>query len=79
VLGTGSHADPAGELAPVIARVRAGAGPKPVFVGFICGTERDPQNLSAQEAKLREAGLMLASSNAEAVRLAIRIAAGAER
>lgn len=79
VLGTGSHADPAGELAPVIARVRAGAGPKPVFVGFVCGTERDPQNLSAQEAKLREAGLMLASSNAEAVRLAIRIAAGAER
>jgi succinyl-CoA synthetase alpha subunit len=79
VLGTGSHADPAGELAPVIARVRAGAGPKPVFVGFVCGTERDPQNLSAQEAKLREADLMLASSNAEAVRLAIRIAAGAER
>ena len=79
VLGTGSHADPAGELAPVIARVRAGSGPKPVFVGFVCGTERDPQNLSAQEAKLREAGLMLASSNAEAVRLAIRIAAGAER
>ena len=79
VLGTGSHPDPAGELAPVIAKVRAGAGPKPAFVGFICGTERDPQNLSAQEKKLREAGLTLASSNAEAVRLAIRIAAGAER
>lgn len=79
VLGTGSHADPAGELAPVIARLRADAGPHPTFVGFVCGTDRDPQNLSAQEAKLRDAGMLLASSNAEAVRLAIRIAAGAEK
>ena len=65
---------------------RAGAGDRactrgrrarsPSFVGLVCGTERDPQNLRRRKRKLREAGLMLASSNAEAVRLAIRIAAG---
>ena len=77
VLGTGSHADPADEVAPTVMQARAGAGPKPVFVGFVCGTDRDPQNLARQEARLAEAGILLTSSNAEAVRLAIQIAAGA--
>jgi FdrA protein len=79
VLGTGSHGDPAGEVAPIVAQAlaAAGAGPKPVFVSFVCGTERDPQNLAHQEARLVEAGIVLASNNAEAVRLAIEIARGA--
>lgn len=74
VLGTGSHPDPADEVAPIVIQARAGSGPKPVFVGFVCGTDRDPQNLARQEARLAEAGILLASSNAEAVRLAIQIA-----
>jgi hypothetical protein len=77
VLGTGSHADPAGEVASIVARARAGSGPHPVFVTFVCGTDRDPQNLASQEKRLAEAGIILGSSNAEAVRLAIQIAAGA--
>jgi succinyl-CoA synthetase alpha subunit len=79
VLGTGSHADPAGEVAPIVAQAIAAAGRDraPAFVGFVCGTERDPQNLAQQEARLAEAGVMLAPSNAAAVRLAIQIAAGA--
>jgi succinyl-CoA synthetase alpha subunit len=77
VLGTGSHPDPANEVARTVMQARAGAGPKPVFVGFVCGTERDPQNLARQEARLAEAGMVLASSNAAAVRLAIQIALGA--
>jgi succinyl-CoA synthetase alpha subunit len=79
VLGTGSHADPAGEVAPIVAQARAAAGPDhaPAFVASVCGTARDPQNLARQEARLAEAGVLLAPSNAAAVRLAIQIAAGA--
>ena len=76
VLGYGSHMDPAGEIVPVIVAARkraAKAGRNPVFVGFVCGTDGDPQNLSRQEAALRDAGMILTRSNAEAVRLSARI------
>ena len=49
----------------------------------MCGTAGDPQDLVRQEAVLRAAGVLLAESNAEAVRLAAAVAAhqakGAER
>ncbi|HXV67409.1 MAG TPA: acyl-CoA synthetase FdrA [Nitrospira sp.] len=73
VLGYGAHPDPAGEMVPVIQKVRdlAGkTGKHPAIVGFVCGTAADPQNLSRQEAALREAGVILAESNAKAVRIA---------
>jgi FdrA protein len=79
VLGYGSHMDPAGEIAPVIldARKRAAkARRKLVFVGFVCGTAGDPQGFARQEAALRDAGMILAPSNAQAVRLAVRIVGG---
>jgi hypothetical protein len=73
VLGHGSHADPASVMAPAIeaARKRAAAGRRTIaFVGSVCGTRADPQNLARQEAALRAAGMVLAPSNAAAVRLA---------
>lgn len=71
VLGYGSHADPAGELLPAIQQARAEApGAPPVFVASVCGTEGDPQSLHRQEAALREAGVLLCDSNAQAARLA---------
>jgi succinyl-CoA synthetase alpha subunit len=76
VLGYGSHPDPANEMAPVIHKAidSAGkAGRHLVVVGFVCGTSSDPQNLSKQEAALREAGVILAESNAQAVRMATTI------
>ena len=76
VLGYGSHMNPAEEIVPVISAARkrsAKAGRNLVFVGFVCGTDGDPQNLSRQEAALREAGMILCRSNAEAVRLSARI------
>lgn len=76
VLGYGSNPNPAGELVPAIAEARAAAaadGREVVFVGSVCGTEGDPQNLSAQEAALREAGVLLAPSNAQAARLSAAI------
>lgn len=73
VLGYGAHDDPAGDVASVITEARKIAkkdGRTLAFVGFICGTEGDPQNLAAQEKTLKDAGVLLAPSNARAVRLA---------
>jgi hypothetical protein len=47
------------------------------FVASICGTAADPQGFDAQARTLREAGVLLAGSNAAAARLAIRLAGGA--
>ena len=76
VLGYGSHPDPAAEMIPAIQKARdlaAEAGRHLVIVGFVCGTAADPQNLSKQETALREAGVILAESNAQAVRMAASV------
>ena len=71
VLGHGSHLNPAEEMIPAIAGARAVApGNAPLFVGFVCGTSADPQNLEKQETLLGEAGVLLMESNAQAARLA---------
>jgi len=78
VLGYGSHPNPASEMAPVIQKAKdlaTKAGRHPVFVGFVCGTSSDPQNVSNQEATLRDAGMVLVESNAQAVRLATTLCA----
>jgi FdrA protein len=67
VLGHGSHADPAGELAPVLAELRC-----PV-IAHVCGTEADPQNAPRQQATLREAGAIVAPTNASAARVAAQV------
>jgi hypothetical protein len=77
VLGYGSHPDPAAEMAPALAEARAiaaAAGRSLTCVGHVCGTDGDPQNLARQSAALKEAGMILAASNAEAVRIARAIA-----
>ncbi len=77
VLGYGAHPDPAAELVPVLRKAQAAARRKKrsiAFVGFVCGTELDPQGLEGQEGALRAAGMILTASNAQAVRLAASIA-----
>lgn len=74
VLGHGTHPDPAGELARALAAARVGAaGEGPIVLGHVCGTEADPQRLSAQEQTLRAAGVELFPSNAQAARAAIAL------
>ncbi len=76
-LGYGSHPDPAAELVPAIQKagdLAAKAGRHLIIVGFVCGTAADPQNLSKQETALREVGVTLAESNAQAVRMAASVA-----
>jgi len=73
VLGLGAHRDPASAIAPVIEEARQIAqrdGRELVLVGSVCGTAGDPQNALRQEATLADAGLILGSSNADAVRIA---------
>jgi FdrA protein len=82
VLGYGAHPDPAGVIAPVVATAIANAAASDrvlSVVGFVCGTPADPQNLPRQEAQLREAGMLLARSNAEAARIAASILTTAKR
>lgn len=77
VLGYGSNPDPAAELAPAIKEAVSIAGKakrKLVFIASVCGTDADPQNLRQQEVALREAGVHLAGSNAQAARLAAAVA-----
>ncbi|HTO43355.1 MAG TPA: acyl-CoA synthetase FdrA [Burkholderiales bacterium] len=79
VLGYGSNANPAGELVPALRRARQIAGRQGrsvAFVGHVCGTDGDPQNLNAQTNALTQAGMVLTPSNAQAVRLAAGMVAG---
>ncbi|MEO7149988.1 MAG: acyl-CoA synthetase FdrA [Rhodanobacteraceae bacterium] len=80
VLGYGSHDDPGAALAPAIAAARAAAqkeGRHLAVVSFVCGTEEDPQRLSAQQAKLREVGAIVVAGSTAAARLAGAIAVAA--
>lgn len=79
VLGHGAHADPAGELAPAVraARAIAARDGRTLFVlGFLCGTEADPQGLTQQGAKLIEAGMQLFPNSTAAARFAARCVLG---
>lgn len=69
VLGHGSHADPAGELAETLAGLDA------TVIAHVCGTKADPQDAERQEAVLREAGVHVAATNAAAARLAAKAVA----
>jgi FdrA protein len=64
VLGHGAHPDPAGALAPTLAELDA-----PV-IAHVCGTPEDPQDARRQERTLRDAGVLVAPTNAAAARLA---------
>jgi succinyl-CoA synthetase alpha subunit len=74
VLGYGAHGDPAGEMLPAIQAARAAATHAPAFVCFVCGTDRDPQGFARQAGALRDAGVLITKTNAQAVRLAAAIA-----
>src|SRR5215207_853032 len=57
VLGEGSHADPAGELAPVAKEIIAESTGRLEIVAIVIGTDDDPQNLQSQVDQLKEAGV----------------------
>ena len=82
VLGYGSAADPASELLAVIGRAQveaAQAGRHLAVISHVCGTDADPQDRTAIVAQLDAAGVLVASSNAEAARWAAYVANGLVR
>lgn len=73
VLGYGANADPAAPVAAAVVRAKAAAtadGRDLLVIGSVCGTTGDPQGLERQRAALRDAGVVLAETNAAAARLA---------
>lgn len=62
ILGYGAHADPAG----VLLHVKC----EKTIIASVTGTDDDPQVRSRQVAKLRDAGVLVAPSNAQAAELA---------
>jgi len=76
VLGYGSHMDPAGEVAKAIKEAKAKVAERGGYLSVIasvCGTEKDPQNLQAQEEKLRQVGAKVLPTNVQAVRVVSKI------
>lgn len=65
VLGEGAHADPAGELAPAIAEIRAGI--RAEVLAIVIGTDEDPQGLAVQIETLEKAGARVFRAVDEAV------------
>lgn len=79
VIGYGAHDDPAGSLAEAARRAIAEAkadGRELVILASVTGTDLDPQNATAQRAKLEAAGATVAESNAAAARMAISMLGG---
>lgn len=65
VLGYGSAGDPTAELISIIESAHAD-GSTVAFIGYVCGTDLDPQDRAHAVAGLEAAGVLVASSNAEA-------------
>ena len=73
VLGYGVHPDPAGAVIPVIKQAQTELkqrGRQVIFTASVCGTPDDPQDAHLQEAKLKQAGVLVLRSNASAAYLA---------
>jgi FdrA protein len=77
ILGYGAHPDPAGELVAALKQARTDARARQrglAIVACVVGTDGDPQGRQAQVATLAAHGVIVMPSNAQAARLAGRIA-----
>ena len=80
VLGYGANADPASPVAEAVQEARRIAeahGRRLEFVASVCGTAGDPQGIERQRTILGDAGIILAETNASAVRFVAAQQAGA--
>ncbi|WP_208559081.1 DUF1116 domain-containing protein [Marinilactibacillus kalidii] len=76
VLGYGAHPDMADALIPTIKQAQETAkedGRDLYFVSTVCGTSKDPQDYQDSVKRLKEAGVLVAESNAKAVQLALQL------
>jgi FdrA protein len=78
ILGYNASMDPVGELVDAIReakRISRQRGGALMVLASICGTEADPQDLKLQEKMLREAGVLVYRSNAQAAAACCRLLA----
>lgn len=73
ITGPGVHSDPAGQFCEEIRRARKERKNHVTVIANICGSALDPQNISAIKTNLEEAGVIVAASNLETVRLSAAI------
>jgi FdrA protein len=81
VLGFGAAADPVGDLADAIDSARRQAsddGRELVILAFVCGTATDPQDIGAQQQRLRDAGAFVLDTNAALAESAARLLSAAQ-
>jgi len=69
VIGYGAHADPASQFVASLEHYRQADVD---IIASVTGTDGDPQHRTQQVAILREAGVVVAASNAAATQLALR-------
>ena len=77
VLGYGANPDPLKEIVPAITAARKSAAQRQRYVPMVCsvtGTDKDPQNRAEVVRGLRDAGVIVAESNAAACLLTAFIA-----
>ncbi len=76
VLGYGAHMDPVGVAQPALIQAieTAKAAGRPLtIVAYVLGTDDDPQNKAQQVSRLRDLGVVVCDSNAQAARVAAAI------
>lgn len=76
VIGYGAHPNPADPLGESIRAAKANAAEQGRYlavVAHVCGTEQDPQGLAQQEQTLRDAGVIVLPTNAQAAQVAAAI------
>ncbi len=74
ITGPGVHRDP---ILPFVPAIKD--HPEICFIATVCGAEGDPQNIGEATAALRDAGCVVAGSNAESAELASRVMALLEK
>ena len=73
VLGYGAHPDPAAEMVPAISeaiRLAQDDGRALIVIGWLCGTDGDPQQIGQQQAAFECAGVKIVDSSTQAIQLA---------
>jgi succinyl-CoA synthetase alpha subunit len=81
ILGYNAARDPVGDLLGVLQQAQAlrrETGSELTIVASVCGTKEDPQNFELQTKMLREIGVHLFGSNAQATRFCLMLLAGSE-
>ncbi|MEE2876486.1 MAG: acyl-CoA synthetase FdrA [Candidatus Neomarinimicrobiota bacterium] len=76
VIGYGAHDNPAPKLSETIRKAKDNAVANKRYlsvVAHVCGSEKDPQGLHKQEESLRDAGVLVLPTNAQAAKVAAAV------